>query len=97
MKKEFLPIFSVDWTGLLKRLSDLQGDYGILAPIHCYDKLLQQIRQLDQPFFIDSGVFADREPPWYYRLHCEFKNHQPEPLLDRGRKLAFPRTEKRQH
>jgi hypothetical protein len=73
-KNKFLPIFSLDWSGLLKKLKDVEGNYGVLAPISTYDKLLRSIRELGKPFFIDSGVFENQDCPWCYQLHCEFKN-----------------------
>jgi hypothetical protein len=76
MKNKFLPVFSVDWYGLLKRLKNVEGEYGILAPISCYKKLLISIRDIGKPFFIDSGVFENKGCPWYYQLHCEFKNER---------------------
>ncbi|GAA6623054.1 hypothetical protein [Scytonema sp. NUACC26] len=74
MSKKFLPVFSVDWSGLVKRLKNLEGNYGILAPISCYKKLLMSIRDTGKPFFIDSGVFENRGSPWYSQIHCEFQN-----------------------
>jgi hypothetical protein len=76
MTPNFLPIFSVDWSGLLKKLKNIQGEYGILAPLPCYDKLLTDIRKLDKPFFIDSGVFHSKDQPRFYQLYCEFKNQR---------------------
>lgn len=76
MNNEFLPIFSVDWSGLLERLTDLEGDYGILAPVHSHNTLLQKIRDMGKPFLIDSGVFEARTTPWYFQIHSEFKQGQ---------------------
>ncbi|NER19812.1 MAG: hypothetical protein F6J96_03450 [Symploca sp. SIO1C2] len=76
MNSKFLPVFSVDWSGLLKKLQQVEGDYGILAPVSCYDKLLTRIRDLGKPFFIDSGIFEHQTHPWYCKLHCEFKNYR---------------------
>ncbi|MEG3438298.1 hypothetical protein V0288_14305 [Pannus brasiliensis CCIBt3594] len=73
MNDQFLPVFSVDWAGLLKKLEKVQGDYGILAPFHVYNALLHRIREFNKPFFIDSGVFESKDKPWYYQLHSEFK------------------------
>ncbi len=73
---QFLPIFSLDWTGLLKKLKSVEGNYGILAPISCYDKLLNNIRELSKPFFIDSGVFESEECSWYCQVQCEFKENR---------------------
>lgn len=73
MCRNFLPVFSLDWSGLLKKLKNLEGEYGVLAPISCYEKLLTDIRKLDKPFFIDSGVFEIKNGSKFDRLHCEFK------------------------
>jgi hypothetical protein len=72
--RKFLPIFSIDWFGLLKKLEGVEGEYGILAPISTYKKLLAQIRDKGKPFFIDSGVFENKASAWYQQLHCEFNN-----------------------
>ncbi len=72
MEKKFLPLFSMDHAGLLRKLKDIEGDYGILAPLSCPKNLLKDIRNTGKLFFIDSGVFENQAPPWYYQLHCEF-------------------------
>ena len=74
--KSFLPVFSLDWTGLLTRIKGVQGNFGILAPISCYDKFLNGVRDLGQPFFIDSGVFTISKTFDYFQLNCGFKNQQ---------------------
>jgi hypothetical protein len=78
---KFLPVLSVDWLGLLKRLKDIEGEYGILAPISCHNSLFQKIRGLGKPFFIDSGVFEknigkfhETLLPWHCQIHCEFRD-----------------------
>ncbi len=76
MKHEFLPVFSVDWLGLLKKLEKLEGNYGILAPITCYNKLLARIRDIGKPFFIDSGIFENQDVPWYFQKDCQFKDER---------------------
>lgn len=76
MQNNFLPVFSLDWFGLLRRLKNLEGDYGILAPISCSKNLLASIRDTGKPFFIDSGVFENKNCPWYYQLRSEFKNNR---------------------
>ncbi len=76
MEKRFLPIFSMDHAGLLRKLKDIEGEYGILAPLSCPKNLLKDIRDTGKLFFIDSGVFENQDCPWYYQLHCEFKNDQ---------------------
>jgi len=73
LDREFLPVFSLDDFRLLKRLDSLEGNYGILAPISCYPKLLHRIRDRGKPFFIDSNIFKNYEYPWYQQLQCEFK------------------------
>jgi hypothetical protein len=80
-EQQFLPVFSVDWFGLLKRLQYLKGEYGILAPVSCHNRLLQTIRELEKPFFIDSGVFDrtvakihETTIPWYCQMYCEFRD-----------------------
>ncbi|MBR8834358.1 MAG: hypothetical protein DSM106950_10065 [Stigonema ocellatum SAG 48.90 = DSM 106950] len=76
LNNKFLPVFSMDWLGLLKRLKKIEGNYGVLAPVSCYNKLLQSIRDLEKPFFIDSGVFTNQDFPWYYQQYCEYRNHR---------------------
>lgn len=76
LNREFFPVFSLDWLGLLKRLRNVEGHYGILAPISCYKKLLVSIRDTGKPFFIDSGVFNNQGSPWYHQIHCEFRNER---------------------
>lgn len=73
-QNKFLPVFSLDWLGLLKKLQNIEGEYGVLAPMSSYKKLLTSIRDLGKPFFIDSGVFENQGSPWYYQVHCEFNN-----------------------
>jgi hypothetical protein len=73
-KNKFLPVFSMDWYGLLKKLENVEGEYGILAPISCYNKLLTSIRETGKPFFIDSGIFKTQDCPWYHQLYSELKN-----------------------
>jgi hypothetical protein len=75
-ENKFLPVFSVDWLGLLNRLKNLEGNYGILVPISCPNNLLASIRGLGKLFFIDSGVFANQDCPWYYEKHCEYQNNR---------------------
>ena len=74
MLNKFLPVFVVDCTSHIRKLSGLTGNYGILAPFTCYDKLLHQIREINQPLFIDSGVFEKQNCPWYYQLKSCFTN-----------------------
>jgi len=83
-EQKFLPVFSVDWLGLLNRLKNLEGDYGILAPISSNKGLLTNIRNLGKLFFIDSGVFANQDCPWYYEMHSEYLDDR----WVRKRKLA---------
>ncbi len=74
LNREFLPVFSVDWSGQLKRLENLEGHYGILASIFCYKKLLTTIRDTGKLFFLDSGVFNNQRQSWYHQIHCEFRD-----------------------
>lgn len=62
----------MDHAGLLRKLKDIEGEYGILAPLSCPKNLLKDIRDTGKPFFIDSGVFENQTRPWYCQLHCEF-------------------------
>jgi len=76
LEKKFLPIFSMDHAGLLRKLKDIEGEYGILAPLACPKNLLKDIRDTGKLFFIDSGVFENQDCPWYYQLHCKFQNNR---------------------
>lgn len=72
-EKNFLPVFSLDWSGLLKKLENIEGEYGILAPITSPKTLLNKIRQTGKLFFIDSGVFDKLSQPWHLQLYSEQK------------------------
>lgn len=72
-KQSFLPVFSLDWTGLYNQIQNLEGNYGILAPISVSQKLLGKIRELGKPFFIDHGIFEKEKIPWYYQINAEFR------------------------
>ncbi len=72
--RDFFPVFAVDSSVQIKTLKNVDGDYGILAPIFCYKKLLNDIRETGKIFFIDSGVFNHQGQPWYHQVHCEFRN-----------------------
>lgn len=76
IKNKFLPVFSVDWLGLLNRLKNLEGNYGILAPISCHNNLLRTIRSLEKPFFIDCGVFEHQDDPWYCEKYAEYRDNR---------------------
>jgi|GEM_PF-1429699 len=76
MNNQFLPILSVDCSCLLKKLANLEGNYGILAPVHSHNILLQRIRDLGKPFLIDSGVFESKTNPWHKQIDCEFKQER---------------------
>lgn len=76
MMKSFFPVFTLDWTGLLQKIRQVQGNYGILAPISCYNKFLTNLRELGKPFFIDSGVFKVPQRFDYFQLYCEFNNER---------------------
>jgi hypothetical protein len=71
-KQSFLPVFSLDWTGLFKKIEHLPGNYGILAPVSVSRNLLFKIRDLGKPFFIDHGIFQKEKIPWYYELESKF-------------------------
>jgi hypothetical protein len=71
-ERTFLPVFSMDWFGLLRRVQKIEGHYGVLAPIQCSENFLQSVRALDKPFFIDSGIFQDNKSPWYLQAYSEF-------------------------
>jgi len=71
--QSFLPVFSLDWTGLFKKIEHLDGNYGVLAPVSVSQTLLFKIRNLGKPFFIDHGIFEKENIPWYYQLHSEFR------------------------
>lgn len=71
---QFMPVFVVDSTSHLRKLAGLKGNYGLLAPFTCYDKLLEQIREIGQPLFIDSGVFEKENYPWYYQVKSCWEN-----------------------
>jgi hypothetical protein len=75
-ENNFLPVFSLDWSGLLSKLRNIEGDYGILAPISCHKKLLMSIKELNKPFFIDSGIFNKQTIPWYYQKKSQFINNR---------------------
>jgi hypothetical protein len=74
--KCFFPVFTLDWTGLLERIKTIEGNYGILAPISCYGKFLKELRNLDKPFFIDSGVFKNSQKFEYFQLISEFDSEK---------------------
>ncbi|MEH1934467.1 MAG: hypothetical protein V7L14_12255 [Nostoc sp.] len=76
IEHKFLPVFSVDWLGLFNRLKNLQGNYGILAPISSNKSLLRDIRDFNKPFFIDSGVFGNQDFPWYYETYSEYLDNR---------------------
>ena len=65
MEKKFLPVLSMDHAGLLRKLEDIEGEYGILAPLSCPKTLLRTIRDTGKPFFIDSGIFENQVKPWH--------------------------------
>lgn len=74
--KTFLPIFSMDWFGLLRRIQKIEGNYGVLAPINCSDNFLRDVRTLNKPFFIDSAIFEKAKCPWYYQPSKEFSGNR---------------------
>jgi hypothetical protein len=74
--RSFLPVFSMDWFGLLRRVQKIQGHYGVLAPVQCSDNFLHSIRELEKPFFIDGGIFRDTKVPWYHQPCSEFVDNR---------------------
>lgn len=72
----FLPVFSLDDMRLLRKLDNLSGNYGILAPVSCSDNLLFKIREKGKLFFIDSGIFENKAFPWHQQVYCEFINNR---------------------
>lgn len=80
MSKSFLPVFSIDSNSLLQKfhqnIDNIQGNYGILVPMSCSDQFLSQIDSLNKPFFIDSGIFENKNHHWYLQLNSEFKNQR---------------------
>jgi hypothetical protein len=76
MEKQFLPVFVVNRLNLLKKLQTLNGEFGLLATFVESDNFLTLLRSQDKPYFIDSGVFEDKEKPWYCKLNCTFVNNQ---------------------
>ncbi|MBO3459110.1 hypothetical protein G7B40_011875 [Aetokthonos hydrillicola Thurmond2011] len=76
LKNKFLPVFSVDRLGLLNRLKNIEGNYGILAPISSDKNLLRNIRDCGKPIFIDSGVFSHQDCPWYNQIYSEYLNNR---------------------
>jgi hypothetical protein len=75
-KNKFLPVFSLDWLGLLEKLKKVEGEYGILAPISSNNNLLKSIQDCGKPFFIDSDAFAKQDYPWYHQQYCEYYNNR---------------------
>lgn len=73
---KFLPVFSLDWLGLLEKIKKIEGDYGILAPISSSSNLLASVRDFGKPFFIDSGVFERQSHPWYCQQYSEYENNR---------------------
>lgn len=76
MEKKFLPVFSLNRFTLLSKLESLEGEFGILAPSSCSDNLLSYLCNVGKPYFIDSGVFEERNRPWYYQLDCQFEGNR---------------------
>jgi len=74
VKKKFLPVLSLNRFSLLEKLKGVEGEFGILANNTCSDNLLASLRHIGKPYFIDSGVFENKNCPWYYRINCEFED-----------------------
>lgn len=56
----FLPVFSLDSMSHLRRLTGIEGRFGILIPITSPRTVLEAARQRGKPFYIDSGIFEPR-------------------------------------
>lgn len=82
--KKFLPIFSMDWFGLLRKLEKIQGNYGVLSPINCSLNFLRSVRSLDKLFFLDGGIFRSEKCPWYFQPYSKFNGS----YWERGFNLA---------
>ena len=82
MEKKFLPVFAVNRLNLLKKLQPIEGEFGVLATFIESDNFLTIVREQGKPFFIDSGVFEQRDHPWrsslgcpwYYQMDCKFED-----------------------
>lgn len=61
---------------MLRKLVDIEGEYGILAPTHCSDNFLSHLRTVDKPYFLDCGVFQQQTCPWYCRIDCHYDKGQ---------------------
>lgn len=76
MESKFLPVLSLNRFSLLRKFKDVEGKFGILAPITCSDNFLTNLRHIGKPYFIDSGVFENTSRPWYYQIDCKFENNR---------------------
>lgn len=74
--KRFLPVFAVNRINLLKKLEDLEGNFGVLGTIIESDNFLQYLRDFGKPFFIDGGVFDGTKRNWYTRTVSLYIDHQ---------------------
>lgn len=74
MEPSFLPIFAVNRLNLLKKLENLQGEFGILGTIVESDNFLNSLCETKKPYFIDSGVFDDSKNAWYQKTRSVFEN-----------------------
>lgn len=74
-RREFLPVLAMDWFGLLRKAKNLDGEFGILAPLSsCSKNFLRSVRDTGKPFFLDSDVFEKRGSTWYVENYAEYKN-----------------------
>lgn len=74
-RREFLPVLAMDWFGLLKKANELNGRFGILAPISsCSRNFLKSVRETGKTFFLDSDVFERRNSNWYMDNYAQYEN-----------------------
>lgn len=74
--KSFLPIFPVNRINLLKKLDNLEGDFGVLGTIFESNNFLHHLRDFNKTFFIDGGVFDVSKSNWYIRTISLYRNNQ---------------------
>ncbi|MBD2428717.1 hypothetical protein [Phormidium sp. FACHB-1136] len=76
MKSSFLPVFAVNRLNLLKKLENLQGEFGVLGTIIESDNFLNSLRLSKKTFFIDSGVFDASKKAWHQATVSVFENER---------------------
>jgi hypothetical protein len=74
MEPSFLPIFAVNRLNLLKKLENLQGEFGILGTIIESDNFLNSLSETKKLYFIDSGVFDGSKNAWHQKTVSVFEN-----------------------